>query len=485
MVTTIRFQYDELMTQVSLEIREKITIPLERLRESLSEIQFEGFLSSIEESLTISNPAYQKAMRFARGRRFSKIPREIKYFKIRNPKTTPSLEIPVGFLEPLVTTLRESGLVIQVDNLLIENPYGFSSKLSLYPYQKVAVEACLQRHRGVLVAPCGSGKTVMGVELIHRRAQVTLIIVHTLDLLHQWKDQIANFLGLEAGVVGDGQENLQSEIIIATVQTLIRRPSLMMRLNEKIGTILVDECHHVPASTFQKVIASFRPTYMYGLSATPNREDGLTKAMHLFLGPLLHSVTHGDLQRENRILKPRLKVVETDFFFPFDHEEPESFSKMMEKLVSDSARNQLICSWLMRFKASKNLILSQRISHCQVLIQMVQEALPYAQCEILTGSTDKKTRQAIIEKARAGQVTYLFATQLADEGLDIRCLENLWLVTPARNIGRIEQRVGRIMREFESKEQAYVFDFVDLQTKVLFAQYRTRLNKVYKRLLSI
>ena len=82
-------------------------------------------------------------------------------------------------------------------------------------------------------------------------------------------------------------------------------------------------------------------------------------------------------------------------------------------------------------------------------------------------------------------MAYLFATQLADEGLDIRCLENLWLVTPAKNIGRIEQRIGRIMREFESKSQATVFDFVDSQTKVLFAQYRTRLNKVYKRLLSV
>ena len=473
------------MAQINLEIREKLTFSLDTLKESLREDQLEFFMSFLEESLTIANPAHQKALRFSRGRKFLRMPREIKYYKLRNPKTRPYIETPVGFLEPLVKILRDLGLQIQVENNLIANQQTYLSKTKLYPYQLAAVEACLKRHRGILVAPCGSGKTVMGVEMIHRRSQATLIIVHTLDLVHQWKEQITNFLRVEAGIIGAGKENLDSKVIIATVQTLIRRPALMMRLNGMVGTILVDECHHVPASTFQKVIAGLRPTFLYGLSATPHREDGLTKAMHLYLGPLLHTVTHEDLRRENRILKPQLKAIETDFFFPFDHEEPDSFSKLMEKLVSDSSRNTLICKWLTQFSNSNNLILSQRISHCQVLIQMVQEALPHAECEILTGNTDKKIRQGIIEKARAGKVAYLFATQLADEGLDIRCLENLWLVTPAKNIGRIEQRIGRIMREFESKSQATVFDFVDSQTKVLFAQYRTRLNKVYKRLLSV
>jgi len=479
------FPYDEFMAEINLQIREKITISLELLGESLSEEELDHFLKWIDSSLTISNPAYQKAIRFARRRRFMKIPKHIRYFKIRKPKTAPSLELPIGFLEPLVTKLREMNLKVGANVQLVENSSPFSSSINLYPYQKIAVEACLQRHRGILVAPCGSGKTVMGIEMISRRSQNTLIIVHTLDLLNQWKEQISAFLGIEASVVGSGKEELEGAITIATVQTMIRRPSVMMRFNERIGTLVVDECHHVPAATFQKVIAGFRPSFLYGLSATPKREDGLTRAMHLFLGPQLFSISHQDLHRENRILKPRLQTIETEFFYPFDFEEPESFTKMMESLISDTKRNRLICQWLARFHSQKNLILSQRITHCSELMNRIQTLVPQARCEVLTGNTDKKERQRILEDARAGQIEYLFATQLADEGLDIRCLENLWLVTPGRNIGRIEQRIGRVMREFESKDQARVFDFVDLQTKVLFSQYRTRLNKVYKRLLEI
>ncbi|MBT3784783.1 DEAD/DEAH box helicase [bacterium] len=473
------------MPEIILEIREKVSLNLNPLDDFLGTQRYSEFLKWIESSLSIPNPTYQQAIRFARRRRFLRVPKTLNYFKIRKPKTDPKLEVPIGFLEPLATKLRELTVPVKVEIGLTSYPAEIESTINLYDYQKAAVENCLKRHRGILVAPCGSGKTVMGLQLLAQRRERALVLVHTLDLLSQWSSQIKENLGIQAGLIGAGKEETEAEVIVATVQTMIRRQKSLMRLSDQVGTLIVDECHHVPATTFQKVVASFRPTNLYGLSATPEREDGLTRAMHLFLGPQLHRITHEDLQKENRLLRPRLQTIETQFFFPYDSEEPESYNKMIEKLTTDLARNTLICEWLVRYGHQKNLVLSQRVSHCQLLVSKVRTLLPEANCEVLTGSTERKERHRILESAKEGRVDFIFATQLADEGLDIQCLENLWLVTPGRNVGRIEQRIGRIMREFEAKIQPMVFDFVDSKTRVLFSQYRTRLNKVYRRLLEL
>ena len=468
-----------------MELGEKIWISLTSLQEFLDPTVYEKTLKKIKEDLTFPNPAYIQALRFSKNRHYIRAPKTLSHFKLRKPKTNPGLECPIGYLETLVSRLRQVEIPLQVRNKLCEYPVEFSSKLALYPYQKEATEDCLKRHRGVLVAPCGAGKTIMALELVARRKQKTLVLVHTLDLMKQWQSQCEEWLSLNPALIGQGQRRLDAPIIVATVQTLIRNKSLILDLKKQIGTLIVDECHHTPATTFHKLVGQLRPTYLYGFSATPMREDGLTPIMHLFLGPTLHRVLPEDLQKKSRLLKPRLELIETDFRFAYDRDDPESYGQLLGKLIHDKERNQLIIRELSNHIKDKNLILTQRVAHCHLLEEELKNQYPAATTAVITGTTPHAERDAILEQARLGKIHYLFATQLADEGLDIRCLEKLWMVLPGRSTARIEQRVGRIMRQLEGKKEPVVYDFVDSQTGVLFSQFQSRLTKVYRRLLKI
>ncbi|MCO4782230.1 MAG: DEAD/DEAH box helicase [Candidatus Cloacimonetes bacterium] len=470
------------MNSIEITITKKVFTSIQALQNALTSDQLESFLEDVANDLTFDNPAYESAVRFSKSR-FVKVPKNLSYLEVRKPKTNPTLEVPLGYLEDYVNKLKDFQIKVSVDNLLVSNPREFQSLIELKPYQEVAVQSMLKRHRGLLIAPCGSGKTIMSIALIAKRQQKTLILVHTLDLLNQWNDRIKTFLGVKASLIGKGSKQTEGDIIIATVQTLVRDKKLLMQLESEIGTLIVDECHHTPASTFSKVVSNLRPLYLYGCSATPNREDGLSFIMHLYLGKTLHQIHSQTLQKSQLLLKPSLHKIATDFFYPYDSEDQESYGKMMDSLINCDQRNELIVQKLEKTSDNINLILSQRVAHCLTLQKMLQDKLPNHRIEVLTGSVSKVQREQIINDAREKKVSYLIATQLADEGLDIPCLENLWLVTPSRNTSRIEQRVGRVMRLAKDKSDPKVFDFIDSKTKVLLSQYKTRLHKVYKKIL--
>ena len=470
---------------VTIEIREKVFLSLEELKDHLNQDALEGLLEELRHALSHNNPAYISALKYGRKKRFIKAPRELCFLNIRKPKTNPRIEIPIGFLEDLINILRDHQINFSINNLLISNsPKNlFQSNIKLRNYQEIALEDMLRRHRGVLVAPCGAGKTVMALSLIEQRQHKTLILVHTLDLLKQWRQQINQFLNCKSGVIGGGKKESNADIIVATVQTLIRDKALLLKLQNTIGCLIVDECHHVPASTFTSLVGKLKPNYLYGFSATPEREDGLGPVMHLFLGNTLHRIKPEELQSNNQLIKPRLEIITTTFEFNFNHEEPDSYQRLMENIVSDPSRNDLIIKHLLQHQNSFNLILSQRVNHCNQLHTKLLDQGVLA--EVITGNTPKEEREVILQKVREGEVHYLFATQLADEGLDIRRLDKVWLVTPSRNSSRIEQRVGRIMRLFDEKNEACVYDFVDRNVKLLEKQFKSRYYKVYKRVLDV
>lgn len=470
---------------VTIEIREKLFLSLEELKACLNRDALEGLLEELRHALSHTNPAYTSALKYGRKKRFIKAPRELCFFNIRKPKTNPSIEIPIGFLENLIHILRDHQINFSINNLLVSNPpeSSFRSNIRLRNYQEMALRDMLRRHRGVLVAPCGAGKTVMALSLIEQRQHKTLILVHTLDLLKQWEQQINLFLNCASGVIGGGRKQFDAGIIVATVQTLIRDRTLLLKLQNTVGCLIVDECHHVPASTFTSLVGKLKPNYLYGFSATPEREDGLSPVMHLFLGHTLHRIKPEELQSKNQLIKPRLEIITTAFDFDFNHEEPDSYQKLMDSIISDAARNDLIIQHLIQHQNSFNLILSQRVNHCHNLHSQLLDQGVLA--EVITGNTSKEEREVILQKVREGKVHYLLATQLADEGLDIRRLDKVWLVTPSKNSSRIEQRVGRIMRLFGGKTEACVYDFVDRNVKLLEKQFKSRYYKVYRRVLEV
>ncbi len=472
-------------SSVTLEIREKLYLDLEQLKKSLSQEALDGLIEELQSLLSFENPVYISALRYGNRKRFIKAPKKLCYMHIRKPKTNPSIEIPIGFLETFISILRDHRINFEIKNLLtIQQPKKLiKSSIKLRDYQTKALGDMIKRHRGVLVAPCGAGKTVIALSLIHKRQQKTLILVHTLDLLKQWSNQIENFLNQKCGVVGGGKKDCEQDITVATVQTLVRDRTLLIKLQKKIGCLIVDECHHVPASTFTKLVGKMRPNFLYGFSATPHREDGLSPVMHLFLGPTLHQIKSEELQKNEQLIRPDLKIIQTDFEFDYNHEELDSYQRLIEALINDSKRNLAIKNELLEHQNSFNLILSQRVSHCHQLHTML--SFTGINSRVITGKTPKEEREAILEEIRQGRNHYLFATQLADEGLDIRRLDKIWLVTPSRNTSRIEQRIGRIMRLFDGKNNACVYDFVDRKVKLLEKQFKTRYYKVYKRLLNV
>jgi superfamily II DNA or RNA helicase len=465
-----------------IDIGASVTFSMKEFSECAEQSDIDALQSFLQAELEMDNPAFFKTVHYARSRFAKRVPKTLKYWYLRKPKTNPTIEIPIGMLQPLAEFLKALGFKLIPVDFLIRNSEEFTSSVKLREYQKPAVDLMLGRHRGLLVAPCGAGKTVMGIEMIARRAMKSLVIVHTLDLMMQWKQSIKSLLDIDASLIGNGKKDFSSSIVIGTVQTLVRDKKLLQQLGDQCGTVIIDECHHTPATTFTKVVSSLKPCYLYGVSATPEREDGMTPVMHMFLGPVLARIQTADLQKTQFLLKPSLEIVPTQFLYPYDKENPDDYHNMMESLVSDRERNELIIEKLLFHENNINLILSQRVKHLESLYELLCQKVDESKVAMIMGKTPKEERNSILDKAREGKITYLLATQLADEGLDIRCLERVWMVMPSRNPARVEQRIGRVMRLCEGKSSPVVYDFVD-PVPILKSQFKTRFFRVYVRLL--
>ena len=183
------------------------------------------------------------------------------------------------------------------DRRVRHEPVGFELALSLRDYQEEAVRALVRHTQGTAVLPCGAGKTVIGAGAIARARQPALVLVHTHDLLEQWRETLRDALGVEPGVIAGGSA-APDVVTVATVQTLVNlAPAALAELGARFGALIVDECHHVPASTFRDVVAAMPAFYRFGLTATPERSDGLTPLLDLALDyrVMADRIIHGTL----------------------------------------------------------------------------------------------------------------------------------------------------------------------------------------------
>lgn len=313
----------------------------------------------------------------------------------------------------------------------------------LMDHQKAAVKAAGKWRSGVIVAPCGAGKTQMGVAL-HRFAMTerpTLVLVHTRDLATQWDQRVRRLLGM-APVSPSGAEafvkaataamiNVKG-MVIATVQTLAKVDPWDLR-GLRFGTVILDEAHHAPASTFQTVLGNILCETVYGLTATPNRDDGWTPAMYAWLGPKRYEVQARDLQRVGLTMAPTVCEVVTPF-----HSWSGDFTTIVNDLTDSGPRNALIAQLVSEHGTFPQLVLTSRVEHAEALAALIPDAVA------VVGRT--RDRDAAFARVRAGDAKVLIATQLADEGLDLPELVAVHLVAPCRAGNRVIQRIGRVMR---------------------------------------
>ncbi len=426
-----------------------------------------GMLADLEGELTIANPAYAAATK--RGRVPFRLAPTIGALGIVGDE----VRIPRGFAGRLRAIAQEHDETIKwrEQRVLPEQLDGLRA-VSLRPYQERCVSAFIYRQQGLLLGPCGCGKTRMGVGAISRLRTPSIVLVASLDLAQQWIEQIREVLGCEAGLIGDGTYDVRP-ITVALVQSLSRRSDAELDvLLGQFGLLIIDEAHHTPAETVGRIVDRSPAKYRLGLTATPDREDGLGPMLGWYVGPIVAEVSHEELIACGALIAPELVTVPTDFSFVYRG--PNDYAALLDALEANEARNQLIVDTIEDEVRDGHscLALSGRVAHCKHIADalIARGVIAIA----MTGALSKKRRAEILDGVRDGSVQVLVATQIADEGLDCPRLSRVFLTFPARAKGRTEQRLGRIMRPHPSKSDAIVYDFADVRVGVLRYQHRIR-----------
>jgi hypothetical protein len=249
-----------------------------------------------------------------------------KFFKLIN-EDSDKVILPRGFLTKLTDHLRSRSIPFVIKNEQASlSEVSFSSSIILRPNQAEVVDAAMLAEQGVIVAPAGSGKTLIGLELIARRKQPALIITHRKQIMDQWVDRIQTFLGLaksNIGRIGGVKNTIGDKVTVAMMQSLVRKKDLS-ELANKFGLVIIDECHHIPAKTFREAVSALNPCYIYGLTATPERKHKDEKLIYLFIGDIIAELHECNDDEEKMTAKtetgsPDKKVIvrETALSIPF------------------------------------------------------------------------------------------------------------------------------------------------------------------------
>ncbi len=340
----------------------------------------------LREELNFNNNEYLLKKKFRKS-----VYKVEKYFNLIDEKSN-LIMLPRGFLKDLIQFCSDKKIEYQIkDERKKLKETIFHSHIELRDYQEDALAEFENKDFGVLVSPPGSGKTIMGLQLVAERKQSTLIIVHRKQLLDQWIDRIESFLKIppkDIGIIASNKHKIGKQITVAMIQSL-GRMSDFSEFENQFGLILVDECHHVPAKTFRQVIKQFSAYYLYGLTATPKRKNNDEKLIFVYIGNIITTV---NTDRKNPLqTDPHIKIRSTNFKLPFDYkfDNPQLLLKMV---TFDTQRNQeIIEDVLLELKNDRKiLILTERIDHIEVLNLYLKN-----QCEIITisGSDSARTKK--------------------------------------------------------------------------------------------
>ncbi|RIV17905.1 DEAD/DEAH box helicase [Alicyclobacillaceae bacterium I2511] len=440
----------------------------EAIRCRLDEQFSNDILQTFFSELTFDNPVYQRALKM--GYQARSLEPTINLWEIRGSE----LILPRGYGKRFQSIIRDLGKNFK-DHRMDLSSVEFQSKISLRPYQQKAVQRLIEQKQGGYVAPCGSGKTIVGLETVALAGQPALVIVHTKELAHQWRDQAITYLGLsqnEIGMVGDGKMTVGGRLTIGLVQTLAKVD--LNALRGKFGLVLLDEAHHVPAKTFHKVFGAFPARYRLWLSATPGRADGLESMLYAVGGPILYAAK----QKDTPIVYPCVIVSETQATPTI-----ADYAGTLTSLVKDKDRNRLIVETIGRYaKRHYTLVLSDRVVHLNTLLRMIRESLPGMKVEVLHGQLSKRERETVMARMQAKEIDILVATiQLAKEGLDLPHLDRVALATPIRSDSTVKQVLGRVMRPVKGGKSPLVLDFWDRECVLVRSQFLAR-QKTYRSL---
>jgi superfamily II DNA or RNA helicase len=394
------------------------------------------------------------------------------------------LHLPRGLLEQVDAAVQAAGSRLVTGDAR-PSPDRISLRFagSLTALQATALEALLAHEEGVLVAPPGIGKTVIACALIAARNLPTLVLAHRKPLLEQWRAQLQAGLGLapkQIGQFGGGRRKRTGIVDLAMIQSL-KAVGDLEAFFRGYGLVVIDECHHLPAISFEACVRRAPVRYFLGLTATPYRRDGLQEIITMQCGPVRHRIATGDGPAGELALE--LGVRETGLSLEGAAE--AAIQEVFRQLVDDEARTALVCDDVVAALAEgrRCLVLSQWKQHCQ----LISDGLRARGKEplVLEGGLRKREREAIVERinnaALDDELVVVATGQYLGEGFDCPQLDTLFLAFPVAFKGRLVQYTGRLMRAYQSKTSVCVYDYADVQVPVLRKMHTRRLA-TYKSL---
>ena len=448
----------------------------------------ENVLALVTKTLTLDNPMYYKLVRMAK-RDSSKrkavytCPQTFKYYKVNGDV----LHIPRGMKNRLFRVFDKMGLSYSVKENMVEKKVreNWCRNLELRGWQAEAVDKAVGKdgktvdnHEAVIIAGTGGGKTIAMLEIAYRLGLTCTILTSRTSMVVQWKNELKKFYGIDAGVI-NAKEKTIKDFTVSTFQSLNKPSAHAMELVENTSVLIVDEAQEAVTDGRRKIISRFKPSYIFGTTATPKREDKQDAAINFYLGDTIY-------EHHETMVEPCVEIINTGVKIDVDE-----YPAMIDDMVENESRNTLISGVvLMEATAGKKvLVLTKRIAHAEMLYsKFAKWGGAY-----LVSSKDKNKDQLLAEfKSGQRDFNIIFGTTaLLSVGQDIAALNTLVLACDMKAETLLIQSIGRILRLFKGKEDAKIIDFNDgdvwsheLQKKVelnpiLLNQFRHRL-RIYK-----
>ena len=376
--------------------------------------------------------------------------------------------LPRGCLEAVQQLLEDNGIPSVIDDKRGSGEaIGVSFTGVLRPEQEEALKAMLSYDNGILHAPTASGKTVIAAAMIAERKVSTLILVHRSELKRQWEERLKNFLALQEGILGK-KGKLSYKVDVLLFQSLVKQDNREEVL-DRYGQVIVDECHHIGAFSFESLLKQVKAKYVVGLTATPIRRDGRHPIVTMQLGPIRHVLIRSSVQEMHMLVFTK-KIRNASI--------PEGLpiQEVFKRLAEDKERNRMIAEDVKEAcsEGRNILVLSQRCDHLGALAEEL-EKISQSYFVLHGRMGTKKRRQVMIEfDEKEGPKVLLSTGSLIGEGFDKPVLDSLFLALPISWKGTLSQYAGRLNREYPGKVEVRVYDYVDEENKQLLNMFKRR-----------